>query len=413
MKLKDSMKLSFISLTQRGMRSALTVLGIVIGIAALISLVGVGQGVAKSIEAQFNALGADVLTITAGASRAIGFSRNPHSVELTETTSITSEDRPSLGKIDWLVIQNTQGVETVNPQISSQADVEYLNEEISLSIRGVDPQGWKDITTEELALGRFLNPTDPTSVIIGSQIASDIFTQELTLNSQISIDGGIFRVVGILETGNNDKSIIMTLDAADSLFESDGEYSNIRAKVLEGYELAPVVTSIENNLRISRSVLEDDEDFTVSSPEFISDRLEEMTATMSIFMGAIASIALLVGAIGIANTMYMSVMERTRQIGVFKSLGMTDSEIMNLFLFESAFLGLVGGIIGIFVGYIIAGIISAIGMRLGPGGTMTPYIPIQLVIFALCFSVITGALSGFFPARKAARMVPVEALRYE
>ena len=258
---------------------------------------------------------------------ASSFSRNPHGSSTTETISTVSDDSPTLEKMDVLIIQNTPGVEAVNPQITDRAEVSYLNEKATISIIGVDPQGWRDITTDELASGRFLNPTDPTSVIIGDKIANSMFTEALTLNSQISIDDEIFRVVGIIESGNSDNSIFMTLDAADSLFEADGEYSSIQAKVVAEYDVPTVVESLEQNLRISRSVSEDDEDFTVSSPEFISDRLEEMTATMSIFMGAIASIALLVGAIGIANTMYMSVMERTRQIGVFKSLGMTDSEI--------------------------------------------------------------------------------------
>ena len=414
MKTMSTIRLAFISLTQRGVRSALTVLGIVIGIAALISLVGIGQGATMSIEDRLTSFGSDVLTITAGTTKAISFRKNPHA-SVIKTASSSSSD-PVLEYIDLIIIQSVPGVKIVNPKVSERADVSYLNEDVSLTITGVNPQAYKELTTDELADGRFLISSDSNSVVIGKGVATSIFEQDLTLNSQITIEGKIFKVVGILTpsgVSGSDSIVIVNIDTVDSLFELEGEYTSLEVKIDDEDRIEEISKEIEEKLRLARSVTETTQDFTISSMASVSESIGEMTDTLNIFMGAIAGISLLVGALGIANTMYMSVMERTRLIGVYKSLGMTDSEVLKLFVFESAFLGFVGGVIGIFIGYIIAGLISAIGMRMGPGGTMTPHITMGLVGFALFFSIITGTISGIFPARKASKLEPVEALRYE
>lgn len=141
--------------------------------------------------------------------------------------------------------------------------------------------------------------------------------------------------------------------------------------------------------------------------------MAEVTKTMTVFLGGIAAVSLLVSAIGIANTMYMSVMERTRQIGTLKALGSTNLEVMLLFLFEAGLMGFVGGVIGILCGFIISGLISLVGFRLFMGRSASTVIPLNLVVFALVFSLVIGIVAGVFPARRAASLQPVEALRYE
>lgn len=410
MKTRDSVKLAFVSITQRGVRSWLTIVGVVIGIAALISLVGIGQGVTQSITSQLDDLGADLLTITPGVRRAQAVHGPGALRSSSDVTAATLDER------DTMAIKRVPGVDEVGASVSGRLDVKYLNEEASLTVTGVDPRPWKEMTTYEIEEGRFLNPSDPNSVIIGSSVATSVFARELVLNSQIEIEGKMFKVVGILkESGgfsSNGNSIIITLDSADSLLESDGEYNKIEVKVVDADAIEEITEKIEAQLMLSRGVTESSKDFTVFSSASLSDRVAEMTATMTMFMAAIASISLLVGALGIANTMYMSVMERTRQIGVMKSLGSTDAEILRLFVIESAFLGTVGGIIGIFVGFLISWFISSVGVRMLMG-QMTSVISPGMVVFALIFSMVVGTLSGVLPAKKAAAMDPVDALRYE
>jgi putative ABC transport system permease protein len=156
------------------------------------------------------------------------------------------------------------------------------------------------------------------------------------------------------------------------------------------------------------------QDFIVTAFASIQQQISSVTQTISLFLAAIAAVSLLVGAVGIANTMFMSVMERTRQIGLLKALGAMDNEVMKLFLMESGLFGLVGGVIGIIFGILASVIISSIGLRLiGPGGTVTTVVSPALIIFALVFSVFVGVISGVMPARTAAKMNPVDALRFE
>jgi putative ABC transport system permease protein len=170
---------------------------------------------------------------------------------------------------------------------------------------------------------------------------------------------------------------------------------------------------------IARHVTEETKDFTIITTKSMQETISSVMNTLNLFLAGIAAVSLLVGAIGIANTMFMSVMERTRQIGTLKALGATNFEIMKLFLFESAMIGFIGGLIGVLLGFIASGTISEIGIRMiGVGGgigmrtSMTVITP-QLVLFAIGFSVFIGVVSGLLPARRAASLQPVEALRYE
>lgn len=420
MKIGDIVWLSLTNLWQRGLRSWLTIIGIVVGIAAVVAILSIGAGMQQEISAQLGGMGADIVTISPGYTRAeMGFGR-PREFRQTPTAT-----NPTLTDKDMEVIKSVSGIQLVNGVVSGRANVTYLAQSASISVQGIDPLAWREMSTIELEAGRYLTPADRDAVVVGYRVANGTFKKPLSINSQIAINGNSFKVVGILKQsggffgiGDYDGTILMRVDVARSILGvNSNEYSYIQAKVADVELIDEVVANMEKNLMISRRVTEETKDFTVTSPKAIQERISEVMGTMTIFLGGIAAISLLVGAIGIANTMFMSVMERTRQIGILKSLGATNLEIMELFLFESAMIGFMGGLIGIFCGFIASGVISEIGIRMMAGmgrvGASITLITPQLILFAILFSLLIGAVSGLLPARRAANLSPVEALRYE
>lgn len=426
MKQSDIFRLSLNSLTHRGLRSWLTILGIIIGVAAVIAMLSIGAGMSQSVEAQMSGLGADILTVSPGYTQAErsagGFKGMPGGMFET-----TDDDDSTLTDKDIYAISATEGVLGVNGIISGRAEVEYLSESVTLSIEGIDPVAWSEMTTSELESGRFLSQGDSNSVLIGSIVAYEMFDQTLTVNTQIKVEGKTYKIVGILkESGTgpfgDDHSIIMTQDAARDIVDDidSDEYSEIEIQITDTDYVDEIIENVENALYTSRMVTEDTQDFTVTTPTSMIETITGTMETLSFFFIGIAAISLLVGAIGIANTMFMSVMERTRLIGILKALGTKNSEIMKIFITESGVIGLMGGLLGVFLGFILVGIISGVGLNLmGMGRTATAtstsvaVITPELIVFALIFSTVIGIVSGLIPARKAASLQIVEAMRSE
>jgi len=291
---------------------------------------------------------------------------------------------------------------------------------------GIDPESWSEITTSDLESGRFLTESDMTGVVVGYSVANDMFDKVLTVNTQIKIEGNTYKIVGILEQsgtgsfGGDDRTVFMTLTAARNIIDDvdSNEYSSIEIKITDAEYYSEISENVEQVLYVSRYVTEDTQDFTVTSPASMAETMTETMETLSFFFIGIAAISLLVGAIGIANTMFMSVMERTRLIGILKSLGSRNSEIMKLFLAESGIIGFMGGLLGIFLGLILIGLISSMGFSLMGGGRMATtssmvVVTPDLILFALIFSTVIGIVSGLIPARKAAKLQVVEAMRSE
>ena len=426
MKQSDIFKLSLNSLTHRGLRSWLTILGIIIGVAAVIAMLSIGAGMSQNVEAQMSGLGADILTVSPGYTQAEGSAGGFKGMRggMFETTD---DDDSTLTNKDIYAISATEGVLVVNGIISGQAEVEFLSESVTLSIEGIDPVAWNEMTTSELESGRSLSQGDSNSVLIGSSAAYEMFDRALTVNAQIKIEGKTFKIVGILkESGTgpfgDDYSIIMTQDAARDIVDdiNSDKYSEIEIQITDIDLVEEIIENIEHALYTSRMVTEDARDFTVTTPTSMIETITGTMETLSFFFIGIAAISLLVGAIGIANTMFMSVMERTRLIGILKALGTKNSEIMKLFITESGVIGLMGGLLGVFLGFILVGIISGAGLNLmGMGRTATAtstsvaVITPELIIFALIFSTVIGIISGLIPARKAASLQIVEAMRSE
>jgi len=433
MKLADILKLSLNSLTHRGLRSWLTILGIIIGVAAVIAMLSISAGMSQNMKTQLSGFGTDVLTVSAGRTRASGpeggfggrFQPGEGgSAQTSGTTSTTTT--PKLTDKDINAILTAQGVDTVSGIITGRASVQYLAQTVTTTIEGINPTAWNSMTTAKLESGRFLEQGDGTSVLIGYNIAHEIFGSNLTENSPIKIGGKTFSVAGILQQsgtggfGGDDRTIFMTLEAARDIvtgLDSD-QYSSLQVKITNTNAVDQIIQNVDQVLYTSRMVTSDTADFTVTSPTAMLQTIQSTMATLTFFLTGIAAISLLVGAIGIANTMFMSVMERTRLIGILKSIGTRNSEIMKLFLAESGIIGLMGGLLGIFLGFIVVGIISSVGInimgmsRFGTSTSVAIVTP-ELVLFALLFSTIIGIVSGLIPARKAANLQVVEAMRSE
>ncbi len=415
MKAFDIFRLSLSHVKKSKMRSWLTIIGIVIGVAAVVAIISIGEGMQESVQARLGSLGADLITVTPGFSRASGGFEGFRGGGGGAGINLTDKDLN--------VIKQVPGVLNVNGMVSGRSDMKLGTEKISVSISGVDTAVWRSMVTTQLEAGRYLQPGDSNSVVIGYSLAHTAFLQPVTLNRPVAIGGKSFKVVGIFAQsgggfgGGGDNAVYMTADyARDVITEnvSRNTFTSIMVKVADISLVDNITADIVQKLMPSRHVNQRTRDFTVTAFATIQQQISSVTQTISLFLAAIAAVSLLVGAVGIANTMFMSVMERTRQIGLLKALGATDNEVMELFIMESGLFGFAGGVIGIIFGILVSVIISAVGLRaIGPGGTMTAVVTPQLVVFALVFSVFVGIISGVAPARTAAKMNPVDALRFE
>lgn len=411
MKFKDSIKFALSNLSTRGIRSWLTIIGVVIGVAAIVSIVSVGQGMQEIISTQLGALGGDQVYVIAGSA--------------FENGIMPGAKKPGeLTDIDLKNIKSVEGVIYAAPDAFGFVDISYMGETKRAYLLGTD-ENWIKVREKSFRIedGRFLSKGDRNVVVLGNKIAKDTFNKDIYIGSQIKIENDTFRVIGILEEvgglagADEDKSIYMSLEDSKKYAKGFGvdDYYAIEVRV-EPERAEEIAEKIKEKLMKTRHVTEETRDFSVYTPKMITQTAMGILNTINIFVYGIAAISLLVGAVGITNTMFTSVLERTRQIGILKALGLNKKGIMKLFLIESAFIGLIGGIIGLFIGFIISGtigyILSIVLASSRFSGTIILIKP-QLIIFSLLFSTILGIFSGIIPARQAANLEPVEALHYE
>lgn len=383
-------------------RSWLTIIGIVIGIGAVVTIMSLSDSLSAEMESSLSDMDLTLITITPGYTKASSAMGPPGMGGTTSTDAeLTNKDIRALKLID--------NIDYISGLISGSESVYYMGKSASISITGVDPQVWQYMYTYDLESGRLLDPTDKYVAVIGYNIANEMYDDPISLNRIITINGKSVRVVGILASGEDDYTVFMPIDAAVELIENaePDVYDSIVVKADDVDNVETVKGNVETKLMISRNVMnEDDRDFSVSDMLSMAESFEEMLSSMSLFLGAIAAVSLVVGSVGIANTMFTSVLEKTKEIGTMKAIGATNFDIMMIFLFNSALVGFVGGVIGILLSVIVT---SLLGPLLQISITVAPY----LVILGVSIAVVIGVISGVVPAYNASRMRPVDALRYE
>lgn len=405
MNLKQSFLDALDSIRANKLRSSLTMLGIVIGVAAVISMLAIGTGAQSSITSEIEGAGANVLYISPG-----GEASNPEPLTLKDVEALSDPARaPSLA--------------AVVPLLQGNADVSIPGENTSTTAVGVYPE-YFDLQGTTLAMGEFFTDKNLDNadavVILGSEVVEDLGLNSLELlGSSVRINGQPFTVIGILESeggsgfGSADNQILVPLSTAQGrLFSRDGvdEVDQIYAQAVSAEAVTAATDEITQVLRAQHISNLGQQDFTVTSTQNLLETAESITNTFTLVLGGIAGISLLVGGIGIMNIMLVSVIERTKEIGLRKALGARKADILSQFMIESSVLSLTGGFIGIVVGWAIANLIG--GISIG-GGTINAQVSLNSVLLATLFSASVGIFFGIYPANRAANLQPVEALRTE
>jgi putative ABC transport system permease protein len=396
------------------LRSSLTILGIVIGVASVISLMSIGRGTQAQILSNIESLGSNLITVSPGMS----FERGGVMGASGSATTLTQEDAEAIA-------EQVPYVATVAPYSSSSQQLIYGSNNVNSQVIGVTP-AYQEAYNLETAEGAFISEYNYQNgskvAVIGSDVEEELFEGASAVGQQIRMGTSIVTVMGVLESkgssmmGSTDDAILIPLSTLQQTISqqrtSTGEHlvSSIAVTVSDQGQSDYVVSEITELLRSRHGLAStDDDDFSIGSMEELVSTVSETTETLTLFLGAIAGIALLVGGIGVMNIMLVSVVERTREIGIRKALGARERDIWGQFLSESAFLSFSGGLIGVGLGWGLSKLISTTGIL----GNITTMVSSDIVILALAVSVGIGLLFGFLPARRAARLNPIEALRYE
>ncbi|MBS3109188.1 ABC transporter permease [Candidatus Woesearchaeota archaeon] len=403
--LRDYFSLAVESLRVRQVRTWLTMIGIFIGIAAIVSLISLGQGMKEAITSQFAALGSDKITI-----QARGLTLGPPGSNVVEPLS--KSDLEAVKKVPGVNRAGGRMIKAVNVLFKEQrsfvfmADIPSDYQERALVLEVVKP------TVED---GRFLNKGDKYKIVVGNDYAKkNIIGKGIVVGDKLEINGYQFEVVGVMEKKGLpmiDLAFIANEDAFREITGNIDEESLIVAEVNKGAAMKAVADDIKKTLRKHRNEEKDKEGFTVSTPDQFLNTLNTILSIVQAVLVGIAGISLMVGGIGIMNTMYTAVLERTKEIGVMKAIGAKNSDILLIFLIESGFLGLVGGTIGIMLGLGLSKMVELIAVYVWGNLLLKANFSPILIAGALAFSFIVGMVSGTLPAMQASKLQPVEALR--
>jgi len=401
---------AWVGIITHKLRSSLTILGIVIGVAAVIALMSIGRGASADILSRIEGIGSDLITISPGSSFFGGVRSAAGSVR-----TLTQEDATAIQEqVDYINV--------VAPTYSTSLQVVVGGENMNSQVTGVPPE-YQEIQNLEIAYGTFFSDYEyqrgAKVVVLGSEVKETLFGDTDPIGQQIRMGTNIVRVMGVLESkagimgSSPDNAILVPLTAMQQMVAqprtSQGEriVSSIVLTVSDEEQTDYVVEGITSLLRDRHRLGPNvDDDFRLISIQEISETISEATGTMTLLLGAIAAISLLVGGIGVMNIMLVSVLERTREIGIRKALGARERDIWTQFLIEAAFLTFAGGIIGVIIGWLVAFFVNRTGV-------MTAIVTADIVILAVSVSVGIGLFFGFYPAWNASRLNPIDALRSE
>ncbi len=392
------------------LRSFLTILGIVIGVAAVIALMSIGKGAEVSIISRIETLGSDLIFIRPGV-----FTFGGVMSAAGSASNLTLEDAA-------VISEQVPYIASVAPSYSQSLQLIVGGQNMRSQVTGVTPE-YQQAYNLETSDGAFISEYDyqrgAKVAVLGANVKETLFEGADPIGQMLRMGNNIVRVIGVLESkgasmmGSSDDAILIPLTALQQMVAqprtSQGErvVSSIALTVSDEEQASYVVDEITSLLR-SRHQLGPgvDDDFSITSMEEIASTLSETIGTMTLLLGAIAAISLLVGGIGVMNIMLVSVLERTREIGIRKALGARERDIWSQFLIEAAFLTLAGGIIGVILGWVVSSVVSRTGL-------MTTVVTADIVILAVSVSVGIGLFFGFYPAWHASRLNPIDALRSE
>jgi putative ABC transport system permease protein len=407
----ESIRISIRSLLANKLRAVLTMLGIIIGVGAVITLMSAGKGVERLVAESFQSVGSNLLFVF------------PGSIDDTSTTrrpELTMGDLQAIS--DPFLVPDAFGIA---PELSSRADVVSGKRDIRTDISGVTPE-FLTVRNKQVAEGSFLSDTDVNArsrvAVLGSSAYEELFEEGIyPIGQDIKINRIPFRVIGILEEqggsafGSMDNTIYVPLTTAQTRLypgarsrTGDSLLSTIYVQVADETLMDQVADQIANILRQRhRIAFRDEDDFTIISQTDLVSIFGDITGVLTIFLGSIAAISLVVGGIGIMNIMLVSVTERTREIGIRKAVGAKRRDILVQFLVEAMVLSLIGGAFGVMLGVLGSRVVASLAERL------TTVVTADIILLSTGVSAAVGLLFGIYPAFRAARLNPIDALRYE
>lgn len=402
---KESISIALRALLTNKLRSVLTMLGIIIGVGAVIAMVSVGMGVREKVQNSIASLGSNMLIVTPGAASSQG-------VRSASGTSITlvSDDAEAIKK-------TVPGTDYVTPLVSKQYQIIAGNQNWTTTVQGVTPE-YMAIRSLTVGSGSFISERDLNArnrvAVIGSTVAENLFGTMNPTGQNVRINNTPYQIIGVLDSkgqssmGQDQDDVVMVpLTTAQERLIGIDYVNSINIQVTKAENMDQVQDQITTLLRQRHKIVGDKEDdFSVRNLTSIMEMATETTGTITMLLGSIAAISLLVGGIGIMNIMIVSVTERTREIGIRKALGATYRDIMLQFLIESIVIGVLGG-----VGGIVLGVAAAYGISIF--SSLNTVISVLSIVVSFGFSIGIGLFFGIYPARKAALLDPIEALRFE
>jgi putative ABC transport system permease protein len=400
MHLGETAKSAWRSLTSNRLRTLLTMLGMIIGTGAVVAVLGIGEGARSSVEGRIRSMGSNLLTVRPGSART-------GNVRSGQVKTLTRKDAEALATLD--------GVAAVAPESSGSAQLRYLEKNLNASVVGVTAP-YFEVKALTVGNGVGLSEADEAQrarvVLIGSNVQTQLYGGGSALGTRLSINGSAFRVVGILAEkgsgmGSPDDSVYVPLSTHETALFGQNYVSTISLQLKNEDSSAQVMAQIEQVLRLRHRLGEGQaSDFEIRSQAEMLETMNQVTGTFTTLLGSVAAVSLIVGGIGIMNIMLVSVRERTREIGVRMAVGARRGDILRQFLVEAVVVSLAGGLLGVALGYGAA-------MLLASFGQWATVVPTYAVGLALGVSVLIGVVFGVGPARSAAKLDPVEALRFE